>query len=128
MVLITAILVNFKAALTLPGMAGLILTIGMAVDANVLIFERIREELRAGRSARAAVEGGYEKAFWTIFDANITTALTGFILIYYTSGPIYGFAVVLVAGIFCSVFTAYYVTRTIFDAIIERGALKTLSI
>lgn len=127
-VLITAILVNFGAALTLPGMAGLILTIGMAVDANVLIFERIREELRAGRGARAAVEAGYEKAFWTIFDANITTALTGFILLYYTSGPIYGFAVVLLTGIFCSVFTAYFVTRTIFNAIIQRGALKTLSI
>ena len=127
-VLITTVLVNFGAALTLPGMAGLILTIGMAVDANVLIFERIREEIRAGRSARAAVEGGYAKAFWTIFDANITTALTGFILLYYTSGPIYGFAVVLITGIFCSVFTAYYVTRTIFDFVVQRGGLKTLSI
>ena len=95
-VLITAVLVNFGAALTLPGMAGLILTIGMAVDANVLIFERIREEIRQGRSAKAALEAGYDKAFWTIFDANITTALTGFILMYYTTGPIYGFAVVLI--------------------------------
>ena len=127
-ILITAVLVNFGAALTLPGMAGLILTIGMAVDANVLIFERIREEIRQGRSAKAALEAGYDKAFWTIFDANITTALTGFILMYYTTGPIYGFAVVLITGIFCSVFTAYYVTRTIFDAIVQGKSMKTLSI
>jgi preprotein translocase subunit SecD len=127
-ILITAVLVNFGAAMTLPGMAGLILTIGMAVDANVLIFERIREELRVGRTPRAAVEAGYEKAFWTIFDANITTGLTGLILLNYTTGPIYGFAVVLLIGIICSVFTAYYVTRTVFDYILERSRVTELSI
>ena len=127
-VLITAVLINFGAAMTLPGMAGLILTIGMAVDANVLIFERIREELRSGRTPRAAIEAGYEKAFWTIFDANITTGLTGLILLNYTTGPIYGFAVVLLIGIICSVFTAYYVTRTVFDYVLERSSATELSI
>lgn len=125
---VVGILISFDAAMTLPGMAGLVLTIGMAVDANVLIFERIREELRAGRSPRAAVDAGYEKAFWTIFDANVTTALAGVILLNYTSGPIYGFAVVLLTGIVCSVFTAVYVTRTVFDFILERKRVTTLSI
>ena len=125
---IMGILISFNAAMTLPGMAGLVLTVGMAVDANVLIFERIREELRAGRSPRAAVEAGYEKAFWTIFDANVTTALAGVILLNYTSGPIYGFAVVLLTGIVCSVFTAVYVTRTVFDFVLERKRVTTLSI
>ncbi|GMV44315.1 MAG: protein translocase subunit SecD [Myxococcales bacterium] len=125
---ILAILISFNAAMTLPGMAGLVLTIGMAVDANVLIFERIREELRGGRSPKASVDAGYEKAFWTIFDANVTTALAGIILLNYTSGPIYGFAVVLLTGIVCSVFTAVYVTRTVFDFILERKRVTTLSI
>jgi preprotein translocase subunit SecD len=100
----------------------------MAVDANVLIFERIREEIRAGRTPRAAVDAGYEKAFWTIFDANVTTAIAGIILMNYTSGPIYGFAVVLLTGIVCSVFTAVYVTRTVFNMILERKRVTTLSI
>jgi preprotein translocase subunit SecD len=125
---ILAILVSFNAALTLPGLAGLVLTVGMAVDANVLIFERIREEIRAGRTPRAAVDAGYEKAFWTIFDANVTTAIAGIILMNYTSGPIYGFAVVLLTGIVCSVFTAVYVTRTVFNMILERKRVTTLSI
>jgi len=125
---IVAILVSFNAALTLPGIAGIVLTIGMAVDANVIIFERIREELRAGKSVRAAVDTGYARAFWTIFDANITTALAGYILLLYTTGPIYGFAVTLLAGIICSMFTAIVVTRMVFNWLIQGRKLQTLSI
>ncbi|HIN85140.1 MAG TPA: SecD/SecF family protein translocase subunit, partial [Myxococcales bacterium] len=125
---IMAILVSFNAALTLPGIAGIVLTIGMAVDANVIIFERIREELRAGKSVRAAVDTGYARAFWTIFDANITTALAGYILLLYTTGPIYGFAVTLLAGIICSMFTSIVVTRMVFNWLIQGRKLQTLSI
>ncbi len=119
---VVAILVSFNAALTLPGIAGIVLTIGMAVDANVIIFERIREEVRAGKSVRAAVDTGYAKAFWTIFDANITTALAGFILLTYTTGPIYG------AGIVCSMFTAIVVTRMVFNWLINSRGIEQLSI
>lgn len=122
--LILAILVGFNAALTLPGMAGIILTIGMAVDANVIINERVREEIRAGRTLRAAVQTGYSRAFWTVFDANITTALAGFILLNYTTGPLHGFAVTLLIGIVCSMFTAVYVTRRLFDAMLDRGVTQ----
>ena len=125
---ILAILVSFNTALTLPGLAGIVLTIGMAVDANVIIFERIREELRAGKTPRVAVDTGYGKAFWTIFDANITTALAGVILLNYTSGPIQGFAKTLLIGIVCSMFTAIVVTRMIFRWILERKKVETLSI
>jgi len=120
-VLILAILVAFNAALTLPGMAGIILTIGMAVDANVIINERVREELRAGRTLRAAIQTGYSRAFWTVFDANITTALAGLILLNYTTGPLHGFAVTLLIGIVCSMFTAVYVTRRMFEMMLDRG-------
>jgi len=125
---ILAVLVSFNAALTLPGMAGIVLTVGMAVDANVLIFERIREEPRAGKSPRAAVEQGFGRAFWTIFDANITTALAGVILMKFTSGPIYGFAVTLLIGIVSSMFTAIVVTRMFFDRIVAKKGVETLSI
>ncbi|MEC8023515.1 MAG: protein translocase subunit SecD [Myxococcota bacterium] len=125
---VLTLLVSFNAALTLPGIAGIVLTIGMAVDANVIIFERIREELRAGKGVRAAVETGYGKAFWTIFDANITTALAGFILLNYTTGPIYGFAVTLLAGIASSMFTAIVVTRMVFNYLINNRKIETLSI
>jgi preprotein translocase subunit SecD len=125
---ILSLLVSMNAALTLPGMAGIILTIGMAVDANIIIFERIREELAAGRKVRAAVDAGYEKAFSTIIDANITTALAGFILLNYTSGPIRGFAVTLLLGILCSVFTAVYVSRRIFNWWLDSRQPDSLSI
>lgn len=125
---VVAILIGFNAALTLPGIAGIVLTIGMAIDANVIIFERIREELRAGKSVRAAVDTGYSKAFWTIFDANITTALAGFILLNYTTGPVYGFAVTLIAGIVSSMFTAIVVTRMVFNYMINTRGIQTLSI
>jgi protein-export membrane protein SecD len=102
---------GFGATLTLPGIAGIILTIGMAVDANVLVFERIREEQQAGRSAVTAMEKGYEGALSTIMDANITTLIAALVLYQLGSGPVKGFAVTLAIGIFSSVFTAFVVTR-----------------
>ncbi len=113
--LIVAILALFHATLTFPGMAGLILTVGMAVDANVLIFERMREELRAGKSARAAVEAGYRRSTITILDSNLTTIIAALVLMKFGTGPIKGFAVVLTIGIIASFFTAVFVTRIIFD-------------
>ena len=128
MLLILMLLVSFNSALTLPGIAGIILTIGMAVDANIIIFERIREELASGRSPRAAVDAGYAKAMSTILDANITTALAGVILLNYTSGTIRGFAVTLLMGIVCSVFTAVWVSRLIFNWYLTSKKPQTLSI
>ncbi len=128
MVLLLALLAGFGATLTLPGIAGIILTIGMAVDANVIIYERIREEVFAGKSARAAVAAGYEKATWTILDANITTFITGAVLFSYGSGPIKGFAVTLMVGILTSVFTALVVTRLIFDWQTHGRGVSRLSI
>jgi preprotein translocase subunit SecD len=126
--LVMAVLAMFEATLTLPGMAGILLTIGMAVDANVIIFERVREELRIGKTPRAAVESGYGKAFRTIFDANVTTLIAGVVLMQYGTGPIRGFAVTLIVGILCSMFTAIVVTRLIFDFFTGRRRLRSLSI
>lgn len=128
MVFIMAIMASFGAVLTLPGIAGILLTVGMAVDANILIFERIREELRAGKTVRIAVQNGYDKAFVTILDANITTAIAGIVLYQYGSGPIRGFAVTLLIGIICSVFTALFVTRLIFQIFTTRRSMTKLSI
>ena len=105
----------FGATLTLPGIAGIILTIGMAVDANVLIFERIREELRLGKTARAAIEGGYSKALVTILDANVTTFIAALVMFQFGTGPVRGFAVTLSIGIVASFITAVVVTRVVFD-------------
>jgi preprotein translocase subunit SecD len=127
-IFITAGLALFGATLTLPGIAGIILIIGMAIDANVLIFERIREELRLGKTPRAAVDGGYSKALVTILDANITTLIAALVLFQFGTGPVKGFAVTLSIGIVASLFTAIFVTRLIFDyLIIERG-MKRISI
>ncbi|MCB9740057.1 MAG: protein translocase subunit SecD [Deltaproteobacteria bacterium] len=123
LILVTACLVAFNAALTLPGMAGIVLTVGMALDANVLIFERVREELRNGRSVRNALDLGYGKAFWTIFDAQITTAIAGFVLMQYATGPIYGFAVTMLIGIGCSMFTSIFVTRLIYNYLLDSGKI-----
>jgi len=128
LILIMAALAAFGATLTLPGVAGLILTMGMAVDANVLIFERIREELRTGKTVRAAIDAGYSRAFWTIFDANVTTFLTALVLYQFGTGPIRGFAVTLSVGILASMFTAIVVTRVIFDTITQKRTLTKLSI
>jgi protein-export membrane protein SecD len=127
-IFIVAVLVGMNAALTLPGIAGIVLTIGMAVDANVIIFERIREELRSGRAVRAAVDTGYSKAFWTIFDANVTTALAGAILWKMATGPVHGFAVTLVWGIVSSMFTSIVVTRMLFNRIVQKRNVVSLSI
>jgi preprotein translocase subunit SecD len=106
--------------LTLPGIAGVILTIGMGVDSNVLIFERIREELRAGKTAAAAVQQGFGHAWITIVDTHVTTIVSAGILFLFGTGPIKGFAVTLTFGLLANLFTAVFVSRTIFDAILER--------
>jgi preprotein translocase subunit SecD len=126
--LILAALAAFGATLTLPGIAGLILTVGMAVDANVLVFERVREELRLGKTVRAALDAGYDRAFVTILDAQITTLIAAAVLFQFGTGPIKGFAVVLTIGIICSIYTAVFVTRTIFDTWTRRSSATRLSI
>ncbi|RKY91425.1 protein translocase subunit SecD [candidate division KSB1 bacterium] len=128
LIIILAVLAGFHFTLTLPGVAGIILTIGMAVDANVLIFERIREELRTGKTIRASIDAGYSRAFTTILDANITTLITAIVLYQFGTGPIRGFALTLSIGILSSMFTALVVTRLIFDYITEKLALRKLSI
>ena len=128
MLFIMAVLAGFHATLTLPGIAGIILTIGMAVDANVLIFERIREELRSGKTIRAAIDSGYGHALSAIIDANVTTFLVGIVLYQFGTGPIRGFALTLCIGIISSLFTAFFVTRTIFDLITRKSEQSTLSI
>jgi len=123
-----AVLAGFKAVLTLPGIAGIVLTMGMAVDANVLISERIREELRAGRPPRSAVEAGYERALPAILDSNITTFLSGLILFQFGTGPVKGFAVTLCVGIVTSVVTAVYLTRIYYDHRMAARKLTRISI
>jgi preprotein translocase subunit SecD len=118
--LILAALSLFGASLSLPGIAGIVLTLGMAVDANVIINERIREEMQAGKSARTAVAAGYDRAFSAILDANITTILAGLVLLQYGTGPIRGFAVTLIVGILASMFTAIIVTRWLMDLVVAK--------
>ncbi len=127
-VIIGAVLSAFHATLTLPGIAGIVLTIGMAVDANVIIYERIREELATGRSVRAAIDAGYQKAFSAIFDSNITTLGTAAVLYYIGVGPIKGFGLTLMIGLAASMFTSIYVTRVIFDIAVEKTGAKSLSL
>ena len=128
LVLLVAVLSMLQATLTLPGIAGIVLTVGMAVDANVLIFERIREELRAGNSPQASIYSGYQKAFSTIADANITTLIVAVILFGFGTGPIQGFAVTLSIGILTSMFTAIMGTRAIVNFIYGRKNIKKLAI
>jgi preprotein translocase subunit SecD len=116
------------ASLTLPGIAGIILTVGMAVDANVLIFERIREELRLGKAVRQSVEIGFQKAVVTILDANVTTLIAAIVLFQFGSGPVKGFAVTLAIGIAASMFTAIFVSRTIFETLFSLKRVTKLSI
>jgi preprotein translocase subunit SecD len=123
-----AVLALFRATLTLPGIAGLVLSVGMAVDANILIHERIKEELRFGKTARAAIDQGYHRAFSAIIDSNLTTLISGIILYEFGTGPVKGFAVTLSIGILANLFTAVYVTRVIFDYVTLRPGVKTLSI
>lgn len=128
MIIILGALAGFGAALTLPGIAGLVLTIGMAVDANVLIFERIREELRTGKAVWAAITSGYQRAFITILDANLTTFFTALVLYNFGTGPIKGFAITLGIGILASMFTAIVVTREIYGLVIGNRDVERLSI
>lgn len=125
---IVAILVGFNAALTMPGLAGIVLTVGMAVDANVLITERIREEMRLGKGPRASLEAGYGKAFSAIFDANVTTGIAGVVLLNFSSGPVYGFAVTLLIGIVCTVLTQVWGTRVLYDWYLDRFHPERLSV
>ena len=127
-ILLAGALAYFGAALTLPGIAGIILTVGMAIDANVLVFERIREEIRIGKTVRAAIEAGFSKAFRTIVDANITTFIAAVVLFQFGTGPIKGFAITLCIGIAASMFTAVFVSRAIFDGTMSQRKLDKLSI
>jgi preprotein translocase subunit SecD len=116
-ILLVAVLTLFQAALTLPGIAGIVLTVGMAVDANILIYERIREELRLGNSPQAAIKAGFDKAFSAIADANVTTLIAGVVLFLFGTGPIKGFAVTLSLGILTTLFTALIGTRALISLI-----------
>lgn len=127
-ILVLAILAMLDATLTLPGIAALILTVGMSIDANVIIFERIREEGRKGKTPRAAIDAGYNRALTTIIDANVTTLIASLVLYQFGTGPIRGFATVLFWGIIISMFTAIFVTRTIFNTLTERRGMQSLSI
>lgn len=126
--LLLGAMASLNATLTLPGIAGIILAIGMAVDSNVLMFERIREELRADKTPMAAVDSGYRKAFWTIFDSHVTTLITAAVLFQFGTGPIKGFAVTLSLGVAINLFTALIGTKTVLDFILSRVKVKTLSI
>ncbi len=127
-ILLVGVLSMFRATLTLPGIAGIILAVGLAVDSNVLMFERIREELRLGKTPRAAIDSGYDKAFWTIFDSHVTTIITAAVLFQFGTGPIKGFAVTLGWGVFINLFTALIGTKTIFDLMTTKWEIKKISI
>ena len=123
---ILGILAGFNATLTLPGIAGVILTIGMAVDANVLIFERIREEMATGKTVKASIDSGYARALSAIVDSNITTFFTGIILWQFGTGPIQGFALTLMIGIAASLFSALVIARLIFDILDSKNLTVTV--
>lgn len=127
-VLLFGAMASLNATLTLPGIAGVILAIGMAVDSNVLMFERIRDELRTGKTPRSAVDSGYHKAFWTIFDSHVTTLITAVVLFQFGTGPIKGFAVTLSLGVLINLYTALIGTKTVFDLINSRRDVQKLSI
>jgi SecD/SecF fusion protein len=128
MVILIGVLAMFGFTLTLPGIAGIVLTIGMAVDANVLIYERVREELAANKPLRAAIAAGYQRAFVVIFDSNFTTILTAVILIWLGSGPVKGFGVTLTIGLLANMFAAVFVTRWVFDWLVANGWMKSFKI
>lgn len=128
LIFLLSLLAAFKGTLTLPGIAGIILTVGMAVDANVLIFERIREEIASGKSIKSAVDTGYSRAFVTILDSNLTTIIAAIVLLWFGTGPIRGFGLTLSLGIICSFFTAIFVTKIIFDYMINVKKVKKIYI
>ena len=121
------ILASFQAVLTLPGIAGMVLTLGMAVDANVLIYERTKEELRAGKSLNKAIADGYSNAFSAIFDSNLTSIITGVVLLYFGTGPIRGFATTMIIGLFASFLTAVFLTRIVYEALLAKDKLKNVT-
>lgn len=121
------ILASFQAVLTLPGIAGMVLTLGMAVDANVLIYERTKEELRAGKSLGKAIADGYSNAFSAIFDSNLTSIITGVVLFYFGTGPIRGFATTMIIGLFASFLTAVFLTRIVYEALLAKDKLKNVT-
>ena len=121
------ILASFQAVLTLPGIAGMVLTLGMAVDANVLIYERTKEELRAGKSMNKAIADGYSNAFSAIFDSNLTSIITGVVLFYFGTGPIRGFATTMIIGLFASFLTAVFLTRIVYEALLAKDKLKNVT-
>lgn len=127
-IIVLTVLASIKATLTLPGIAGIILSIGMAVDANVIIFERIKEELKLGKTLRAAIDSGFRRAFLTIFDSNITTLIGAVVLFYFGTGPIKGFAVTLSIGILSSMFTAIVVTKYLLKLLVEGSGVKSLKL
>ena len=128
LILIVAVLSLLQATLTLPGVAGIVLTVGMAVDANVLIFERIREELHNGNTPQASIHTGYERALSTIVDANVTTLIAAIVLFNFGTGPIKGFAVTLSIGILTSMFTAIVLTRALVNVFFGGRRVKALAI
>lgn len=121
------VLASFQAVLTLSGIAGMVLTLGMAVDANVLIYERAKEELRAGKNIKKSIEGGYVNAFSAIFDSNLTTIITGVVLFYFGTGPIRGFATTLIIGLVASFITAVFLTRIVYEGLLEKGKLQNIT-
>ena len=121
------ILASFQAVLTLPGIAGMVLTLGMAVDANVLIYERTKEELRAGKNLSRAIADGYSNAFSAIFDSNLTSIITGIVLFYFGTGPIRGFATTMIIGLFASFLTAVFLTRIVYEGLLAKDKIKNLS-
>ncbi|RPJ84530.1 MAG: protein translocase subunit SecD, partial [Acidobacteria bacterium] len=128
LIILLGVLGYFRAALTLPGIAGIILTIGMAVDANILIFERIKEELRLGKTVRSAVEAGFTRVFTTILDTNITTLIAAVFLFQFGTGPIRGFAITLAVGLIANIFAATFVSRAVFDWFLQNREVAKLSI
>jgi preprotein translocase subunit SecD len=128
LMILLAGLASLQATLTLPGIAGVILTIGMAVDANILIFERIKEELRLGKTVRSAVEAGFQRVFRTILDTNITTLVAAIFLFQFGTGPLQGFAVTLAFGLLANIFTATFISRTLFAILLQNREVSKLSI
>jgi preprotein translocase subunit SecD len=128
LIILLGTLAYLRATLTMPGIAGIILSVAMSVDANVLIFERVKEELRAGKTVRVAIDFGYQKAFRTILDSNVTTLIAAAFLFQFGTGPVKGFAVTLFWGIIISMFTAIVVTRMVFDTVLASRKVEKLSI
>ena len=122
---IFGVLASLQAVLTLPGIAGIVLTLGMAVDANIIIFERIKDERKSGKTLRASIDAGFKRAYKTIIDANVTTLITALILAYYTSGTVRGFAVTLGIGVLVSMFTAFFITRNVIDLFTHSNLLQS---